>query len=454
MSFAQETRALFERLADDCFAQCAAGEEATLSLSAEDQTYLRFNAARVRQSTDVRQRDLGLQFQSGGRRIDLALSLGGDFAADARAVRSLLARAREEVKVLPSDPYLVPMANRGASELSQPGRMLAPQEAIRLFTEATEGTQFTGLYAAGPMLRASRNSLGQSHWFDSESFFIDYSLYTVNEAGENKAIKECYAGNAWGEADFLAGFGRARERLARLRKPSVTLQPGGYRAYLAPAAARDFAGMMGWGALSYAAWKRGLSAFAQLKEGTAKLSPLLSLRENFALGLAPRFNALGETAPMELALIERGELRNLLVGARSAQEYGVPSNGAEDSPFVGEAPRSPEIAGGELDEAEALAQLGTGVYLSNLHYLNWSDRHSARVTGMTRYACFRVERGEIVAPIRDMRFDESLYRALGTNLVALTRQARVLPEVSTYFCRSLGGMKVPGMLIDDFRFTL
>ena len=53
-----------------------------------------------------------------------------------------------------------------------------------------------------------------------------------------------------------------------------------------------------------------------------------------------------------------------------------------------------------------------------------------------------------------MRFDESLYRALGANLEALTREAPVLPETGTYFCRNLGGMKSPGMLIDDFRFTL
>ncbi len=454
MSFALETRALFDRLAEDCFSQCAAGEEVTLSLVAEEQTYLRFNASRVRQSTDVRQREIGVQFQANGRKVDLGLGLTGEFDADARALRSALARGREESKVLPEDPWLVPMENRGTSEMSHPGRLLAPEEAIRLFTETTAGTEFTGLYAAGPMLRASRNSLGQSHWFDTESFFIDYSLYTVNEAGENKAVTECYAEREWSQAKFASGFDAARERLTQLRRPSRKLAPGGYRAYLAPAAARDFVGMMGWGALSYAMWKRGQSALAQLKDGTAQLSPRFSLRENFTLGLTPQFNALGEMAPTELPLIERGELRNWLGGARSAKEYGVPGNGAEEVPFVGEAPRSPEISGGELEQARALAALDRGVYLGNLHYLNWSDRHSARVTGMTRYACFWVEGGEIVAPIGDMRFDESLYRALGANLVSLTRETHVLPDVGTYFCRSLGGMRAPGMLVEDFRFTL
>ena len=34
---------------------------------------------------------------------------------------------------------------------------------------------------------------------------------------------------------------------------------------------------------------------------------------------------------------------------------------------------------------------------------------------MTRYACFWVEGGEVVGPIKDMRWDESLYDAWATN---------------------------------------
>jgi predicted Zn-dependent protease len=101
-----------------------------------------------------------------------------------------------------------------------------------------------------------------------------------------------------------------------------------------------------------------------------------------------------------------------------------------------------------------LAELDTGLYLSNLHYLNWSDRPTARITGMTRYACFWVENGKIVAPIENLRFDETLYNCWGSNLIDLTDTAEFVPEVDTYGNRQLGGSWVPGMLIDDFTYTL
>jgi predicted Zn-dependent protease len=73
---------------------------------------------------------------------------------------------------------------------------------------------------------------------------------------------------------------------------------------------------------------------------------------------------------------------------------------------------------------------------------------------MTRYACFWVEDGEIIAPIKDLRFDESLYRIFGSELEAVTQHTLRLPETETYQERSLGGCQVPGMLIRDFLFTL
>jgi predicted Zn-dependent protease len=65
-----------------------------------------------------------------------------------------------------------------------------------------------------------------------------------------------------------------------------------------------------------------------------------------------------------------------------------------------------------------------------------------------------VENAEIVAPIKDLRFDESLYAFLGENLEALTDFQEFIPEIDTYESRSLGGSLMPGMLVRDFTFTL
>ena len=73
---------------------------------------------------------------------------------------------------------------------------------------------------------------------------------------------------------------------------------------------------------------------------------------------------------------------------------------------------------------------------------------------MTRYACFWVEKGEIVGPIQDLRFDETLFRLLVSELIDLTTEAVIDPNVGTYDLRSLGGKKLPGALIGSMAFTL
>jgi predicted Zn-dependent protease len=65
-----------------------------------------------------------------------------------------------------------------------------------------------------------------------------------------------------------------------------------------------------------------------------------------------------------------------------------------------------------------------------------------------------VENGEIIAPIENLRFDESLYRFWGEKLVDLTNFQEFIPEVGTYDSRQLGGSLVPGMLVENFTYTL
>ena len=72
------------------------------------------------------------------------------------------------------------------------------------------------------------------------------------------------------------------------------------------------------------------------------------------------------------------------------------------------------MAPGRLDASRILDELGTGVYVSNLWYLNYSDRRACRTTGMTRFATFWVENGKLGAPASAARFDEMDYgRLLG-----------------------------------------
>jgi predicted Zn-dependent protease len=435
----------FNALSDQLLASLKTSEDLTINICAEDTLFVRFNNNRVRQNTDVEQINLTLRLQSQGRTVEKSRSLSGTLQADSAAVTQLLQACRHEVTVLPADPNQVAIENNGSSRDEFAGDLLAPGDVVDAVVGPAAGCDLAGLYAGGVVIQGNRNSRGQNHWFATQTFFLDYSLYN----GPN-AAKGSYAGSAWNSADWAANLARTKALLALLSRPQQNVAPGAHKTYLAPKAFADLMGMLNWNALSAAAWKQGRSPFKKLIEKEARLSPLLSVDENFGLGLTPRFNSLGEVSAPCLPLITQGELKNLLVSGRTAKEYQLVANGAAD----GEAPRALDVQGGHLHENDVLTTLGTGLYLSNLHYLNWSDPVSARVTGMTRYACFWVDGGEIVGPIKDLRWDESLYQALGSKLMALTSHTAVDPATDTYFRRALGGTRTPGALVDAFTFTL
>mgnify|MGYP001615086835 CR=1 FL=1 len=76
------------------------------------------------------------------------------------------------------------------------------------------------------------------------------------------------------------------------------------------------------------------------------------------------------------------------------------------------------------------------------------------MTGMTRFATFWVEQGEIKAPLNVMRFDDSAYRVLGENLIALTAERDWILDSGSYGERSTGSARLPGALVKDFALTL
>ena len=443
--FVDTVRQHFDAVAECVLGSLRGDEAATLNLNAEETLYVRFNNNRVRQNTNVEQIAMGLQLQGAGRTTEMTRTLSGNFESDRDAMLHMLGQCRAELAVLPPDPHQVPVENHGTSDETFRGQLLTPHAVVGAVVGPAEGCDMAGLYAAGSIVRANRNSKGQRHWFATQTFFVDYSLYNGS-----RAVKGSYAGTHWDSSQWAANLAHSKHLLRLMAKPLQTVAPGQYRTYLAPRAVADLVGMMGWNALSASAWKQGRSPFKKLADKECRLSTQLHVTENFGLGLTPRFNALGEVSEPALPLIAAGELSTLLVSSRTSKEFGLIANGANES----ESPRALDVAPGTLEEKDVLQQLGTGLYLSNLHYLNWSDPVSARVTGMTRYACFWVENGEIVGPIKDMRWDESLYDALGSKLVALTTHTAIDPAVDTYFQRALGGSRTPGALIDNFTFTL
>jgi predicted Zn-dependent protease len=438
----------FYQLTDRLINSLHSNEHLTINLAGERSQFTRFNHAKVRQSGVVADGNVTISLIYNQREAYAEFPFTGNHEVDIAYAQDSLNYLRQEVSQIPENPYLVIPENKGSSREVYQGKLLNPEDAIATILAPIDNLDFTGFYASGSIIRANANSTGQRHWFATDSFFVDYSLFVQTSSGE-KAIKGIYAGKDWLNRDYQTQIERSQRQSIALQRPSKTIERGQYRTYFAPAAAAELFGFL-IGSVGAASLKQGSSALLKLKNQEKTLSPLLSLSENFSYGNVPRFNELGEVAPEHLPIIRNGKLVNTLVSSRSAKEYGEEANGASGD----ESMRSPEVAAGNLAEVDILEQLDTGLYLSNLHYLNWSDRAGGRITGMTRYACFWVEKGELIAPIENLRFDDSIYDFFGENLEALTEFREFIPDTGTYEKRSLGAILVPAILTKKFTFTL
>lgn len=436
----------FNRLVDALLNALHPEEQLKLTLHGEQSQFMRFNGAKVRQAGIVEDAEISFTLMRQQRNAYRSFPLTGDWKTDWSLAQSALEDVRQELPQLPEDPYLVLPEGTATSREVHAGSLLPPEAVAGTVLAEVVRLDFTGFYAAGSLVRAYADSAGQRHWFATDSFSLDYSLFTA----EGQAVKGTFAGNQWDGAAYSAKLADSKQLLQRLTQAPKAISRGQYRTYLAPAAVDDLLSMFSWGGVSEAALQRGQSALGLLQRQEKQLSPAFWLTETFESGLVPRFNEWGEIAPVKLPIIEAGKLVNTLISSRTAKEYGKTANGAAGS----ESLRSPQIAPGNLAAPEILKALDTGLYVSNLHYLNWSDRPNGRITGMTRYACFWVEQGEIVAPIENLRFDESLYRCFGNCLLDFTDFLEFIPRVGTYGQRSLGGTLVPGMLVDQFTYTL
>lgn len=437
---------VFNSISDSLFKELKSGEDVILSFSGENSQFIRFNNGSVRQTGMVDDADIELKFISNNRICGGGFTISGDMEIDLARGKHEIERMRHETNELPEDPFLVLPKNLGSSNVIKEANGLKFEDSIDAILPAMSGTDFVGILANGKMFRGNANSKGQNHWFETDTYSLDYSLVT----SAHQMVKGSFSGSDWNQEEYESYVKRSKEKLSLMERKPIKIKTGDYRTWFESAAVSDFLGMFSWNGISEASLRQGCSGFGKMRHNDTRLSPKFSVIEDFSPGYCPKFNSDGEVAPDELALIEAGQLKNTLISSRSAKEYGLESNYAENGEFL----RSPRMATGNLNQDDVVKKLDKGLFLSNIHYLNWSDNPGGRITGLTRYACFWVEGGEIVAPIETMRFDDSFYRFFGDQLSEVEDRLYSNPEVGTYGGRSLGATACPGILVNSFSLTL
>ena len=436
----------FQKISHKLFNSLEKNEILVLNFDAEKTDFVRFNHAKIRQAGNVNQATLTLNLIFKKKTLTSVIRLSTDFEKDSVLLIRTLYYLRREIPELPKDPYLMYEENINSFEKNIIGSKLDNYSITGNILDNCHALDMVGILSSGTIMKGFANSLGQFNWHESESFNFDWSMYT--ESG--KAIKQNYSDQEWNQEVFSNLLSESKEKLKVIDNKEIILEPGKYRVYLSPSALNEIVDMLSWGGFSYKANKIGSSPLHLMEKGERSFSKIVSFSENLSNGISPKFHSDGFIKPEKTDLIVNGKYINSLVSPRSALEYSVNHNAAE----YYESPVSIHLNKGLINSNKILETLKDGIYISNLWYLNFSDRNNGRVTGLTRFGCFMVENGEYKGPINTMRFDETVYNVFGDKLVGLTDKSQLLMDSGTYDERSTYSSTIPGAIVEDFKMTL
>ena len=182
--------------------------------------------------------------------------------------------------------------------------------------------------------------------------------------------------------------------------------------------------------------------------GRRVASPLVTLADDARdpAGVPMGFDAEG-VPKQRLSLLEAGVCRDLAYDAQTAARAGRTStgHGLPAPNTYGPFPTNMVMAAGDTPMDELVGGLDRGLLVTRFHYTNPVHSKKVIITGMTRDGTFLVEGGEIVGPVRNLRFTMSYLDALA-NVEAVSRERRCLRGF-------LGARVVPSLRLSSFSFT-
>ncbi len=242
-----------------------------------------------------------------------------------------------------------------------------------------------------------------------------------------------------------AGLGAEAATRARRADHAVHVDPGDYPVVLEPYAVVDIVDMLGYVGFSALAVQEGRSF---MEPGRKVGSELITIVDDGSdpAGRPMAFDYEG-VRKQRVTMIERGVCRDVVYDAQTAARDGRRSTGhglPAPNPY-GPFPFNMIMAKGDQTREQLIGGLDRGLLVTRFHYTNPVHPKLAIITGMTRDGTFLVEHGEIVGPVKNLRFTQSYLDALA-GVSAVGHDLRTLSA-------SFGTVVVPALRIDGWTFT-
>lgn len=439
--------AAIRRIADRAVANAvrAGATEAEAVVSADDARLTRFANSEIHQNVGETNAQVNLRFVV-GKRVGVASTNRVDEDALRRLAETAGAIARNSAELedwggLPEPTPIREIAAGYADGTSNATPELRA-DGVRAVIAAADAA---GVIAYGSFSTAAETlAVASSKGISAVQQRTSSQLLTVAMAPDGGSG---YAEEAAVDATTIdaAAVGREAARKARSSANPVSVDPGDWPVVLEEYAVVDILSMLGY---------MGFSALAVQEErsfaepGKRVGSGLVTIVDDASdpRTLPMSFDYEG-VAKQRVVLIEDGVCRDVVYDSQTAARAGRSSTGhglPAPNPY-GPFPLNMAMAEGTTPREELIGGLDRGLLVTRFHYTNPVHPKLAIVTGMTRDGTFLVENGEIVGPVRNLRFTQSYLDALAATS-AVSRERRTLRG-------DFGGVVVPAVRIDSWTFT-
>ena len=329
---------------------------------------------------------------------------------------------------------------------------LTPNQKVkviqRLLRQVKEkGCQASGAFSNGEVEVAIVNSLG----VEAYQKFSDLFLHLVIENEKSSG----YASFVARDPDQLDIDALAQEAIGKTSKEEpIQIDPGEYEVILEPYAVSELLSFLGYLGFHALAVQEGRSFFCK-RFGEKMVDEKVTIYDD---GLDPG----GLQVPFDFEGVPKKRVMFFDKGVAKEVTYDSFTAGREGKVSTGHGLIAPNTGGpvpinlfmkvGKSSLEEMVRSVRRGIYVTRFHYTNVVEPMKAVITGMTRDGTFLIEGGEIKRHIRNLRFTESILKAL-SQVTAISKERRVCSEGTVYSRRFVTGTVAPAIKIDGFNFS-
>ncbi len=429
-------------------------------LLTEDSGLTRYAGDRVHQHVAGRNAEVRVRAVLDGGRV--AVTTGNQLTPEALA--QLAERAVSLAKHSPVDPDFPGLASPPRGPYAEQTTYYESTAALGPAERAATVKQILGLLATvgakgyGAVMSATTELVvANTEGVHAYQPFTDAWLSVIAErprgAGELPATGYASSGHRdWTELD--AEYAALHALAKASPDPVRDLAPGRYTVLLEEEAVADLLSFLAGTALNGLDLLEGRSPYAG-RLGDRVYPSTVTLRDDptDARGANLSFDFEGmPKAP--LTLIREGRLEQVVYDRETAAKAGT-ENTAHALPAPnpnGPVPLNLVLSPGSTPRDRLLHSIDRGLLVTRFHYTNEVDPAKTLLTGTTRDGTFLVEHGEIVGPVGNQRWVQSIEETL-RHTVALSDSLRLISEGAGYGVHFFTGSLVPALVAEGFQVT-